>query len=112
MATPTSKTQDADNNDYASATDIEKQLQKLSSDIAALTKIVASFGTGKLDEASQQAKTIADDISQRSAAAATDIKDRLATAESDLENQIRRYPLASVGIAAGLGFVVALLSRR
>ncbi|HBF31217.1 hypothetical protein [Rhizobium sp.] len=112
MATTTPLKKDVDVNAYASATDVEKQLEKLSADIAALTKVVASFGSGKLDEASQQAKTFADDISQRSSAAASDIKDRLAAVESDLEGQIRRYPLASVGIAAGLGFIAALLSRR
>lgn len=112
MARVTPVTEEVEANDYATATDVEKQLAQLSADIAALTKIVASFGSGKLDEASQQAKTIAEEISQRSSAAASDIKERLAAAESDLEGQIRRYPLASVGIAAGVGFFLALLSRR
>ncbi len=103
---------DAEKPEYANATDVEKQLEKLSAEIAALTKIVASFGTGKLDEASQQAKTLADEVAQRSSAAAADIKDRLTTVESDLENHIRTHPLASVGIAAGLGFILAILSRR
>ncbi|MBB4952228.1 ElaB/YqjD/DUF883 family membrane-anchored ribosome-binding protein [Agrobacterium vitis] len=112
MAATTPLAKDADKNDYASSADVEKQLEKLSADIAALTKVIASFGTGKLDEAQQQAKSVAEDISQRSSAAATDIKDRLLAAESDLEGQIRRYPLAAVGIAAGFGFIAALLSSR
>lgn len=112
MATTPPISEDANTGDYASATDVEKQLAQLSADIAALTKVVASFGSGKLDEASQQAKMFAEDLSQRSSAAASDIKDRLAAAESDLEGRIRRNPLASVGIAAGVGFFLALLSRR
>lgn len=112
MAATAPLVKDTDTNDYASSTDVENQLEKLSAEIAALTKIVASFGTGKLDEAQQQAKSVADEISQRSAAAAADIKDRFMAAESDLEGQIRKYPLAAVGIAAGIGFIAALLSSR
>jgi ElaB/YqjD/DUF883 family membrane-anchored ribosome-binding protein len=112
MAASTPLIKDADKNDYANSADVEKQLEKLSADIAALTKIVASFSNGKIDEAQQQARSIAEEISQRSSAAAADIKDRLISAESDLEGQIRRNPLASVGIAAGIGFLAALLSSR
>lgn len=108
----TSQANEAEKIDYANSADVERQLEKLSAEISALTKIVASFGNGKLDEAQQQAKSIAEEISQRSSAAASDIKDRIVAAESDLEAQIRRNPLASVGIAAGIGFIAALLSSR
>lgn len=112
MAATTPQAKEAEKIDYANSADVEKQLEKLSADIAALTKVVASFSNGKLDEAQQQARTIAEEISQRSAAAAADIKERIITAESDLEGQIRRNPLAAVGIAAGVGFLAALLSSR
>jgi ElaB/YqjD/DUF883 family membrane-anchored ribosome-binding protein len=112
MATPAQLLKNGSKSEYAGSEDIEKQLEKLSADVANLTKALASFGNGKIDEATSQAKSMAADLSERSALAAADVKGRLVSAESDLEDQIRRYPLAALGIAAGAGFLAAILSRR
>ncbi|MGR6433024.1 DUF883 family protein [Rhizobium sp. PAMB 3174] len=98
--------------DYASAADIEEQLQKLSADVAALTKTMADFGNGKMDEAVKQARSLKDDMVERSAVVAADTKKRLVSAESDFEDQVRAHPLAAIGIAAGVGFLAALMSKR
>ena len=41
-----------------------------------------------------------------------EIRDRGFEALADLENQVRRHPLAALGIAAGVGLVVGLLLSR
>lgn len=112
MANPAQLIKNDSKANYAGVEDIEKQLEKLSADVAALTSALASFGNGKAGEVTDQAKRLADSLSERSAVAVADVKGRLVSAEGDLEDQIRRYPLAALGIAAGAGFLAALLSRR
>lgn len=85
----------------ATAADVEEQFERLRADIAALSQTLSDFGSGKLEE-----------IADRSAGLANDAKARLKTAEGDLEDRIRANPITSVGIAAGVGFLVALLTRR
>ena len=97
---------------YAGVEDIEKQLEKLSADVASLTSTLASYGNGKAGEVTDNAKRLAESLTERSAVAVSEAKGRLVSAEGDLEDQIRRYPLAALGIAAGAGFLAALLSRR
>lgn len=109
-ATPLQKAMDKmTGNDTAT---IEEQIAKLTADIAALTRTVAEYGSGKLETAAAEALTLKDNVAEKSAAAAQAAKDTLITAEGDLEEKIRTHPLAAVGIAAGLGFLFAVLSKR
>lgn len=114
--------------------DVEAQLAKLSGDIAALTKTVAAYGGAKASEAGEQARsmtgTVADQaramtdtlaeqarsmgaaLAERSSTAAGVARERLVTAEGRVEDGIRANPLAAVGVAAGVGFLAALLAKR
>lgn len=85
----------------ATAADVEEQFEKLRRDIAALTRTLGEFGSRKVDEAAD-----------RTAALAADARNRLKSVEGDFEDRIRANPLAAVGIAAGVGFLVALIARR
>ena len=109
-ATPLQKAMDKMTaNDTAS---IEDQIAKLSADIAALTRTVADYGSGKLEEAAAEARNLKDNVAEKSVAAAQVAKDTLLTAEGDLEDKIRAHPLAAIGIAAGIGFLAAIMSKR
>ena len=96
----------------ASAGDVQAELENLRRDIAALTQTVASFGTGKLKEASVRASQLGAEAAGVSAQYVESARDSLRSAEQDLEAQIRSKPLQAVAIAAGVGFLAALLSRR
>ncbi|MBW8319355.1 MAG: hypothetical protein K0M49_02925 [Arenimonas sp.] len=96
----------------ASAGDVQAELENLRRDIAALTQTVASFGTGKLKEASVRASQLGTEAADVSAQYVESARNSLRSAEQDLEAQIRAKPLQAVAIAAGVGFIAALLSRR
>ncbi len=96
----------------ASAGDVQAELENLRRDIAALTQTVASFGTGKLKEASIRASQLGSEAADVSAQNVESARDSLRSAEQDLQAQIRAKPLQAVAIAAGVGFLAALLSRR
>lgn len=103
---------EADNATSASAGDVQAELENLRRDIAALTQAVASFGTGKFKEASNRASQLGAEAADASVQYVESARSTLVSAEQDLEAQIRNKPLQAIAIAAGVGFVAALLTRR
>lgn len=100
------------NSDDATVQDVQAELERLRNDISALTQTLASFGNGKLKEAGDRASQLGADVAEASAQYVDTARNSLAVAEQDLEAHIRSRPLQSVAIAAGIGFVAALLTRR
>ncbi|NML76504.1 DUF883 family protein [Rhizobium sp. S-51] len=96
----------------ASASDVQAELENLRRDVAALTQALASFGNGKLKEAGNRATQLGADVADVSAQYVESARSSLATAEQDLEAHIRSRPLQSIAVAAGIGFLAAVLSRR
>lgn len=96
----------------ASSKDIEVQLEQLREDIAALAKTVAAVGNEKASEVKSKARRAAAEATDASYQIAEAAKNQALTWERDLEGQIRANPIQSVAIAAGVGFLFALLSRR
>lgn len=111
MAT-TSATKNNGSGNHAQMADIEEQLARLSEEMKALTGIVSDFGSGKIDTARAQASGIADELKSRSVSTINRASKTLTAAESDFEDQIRTNPLAAVGIAAGIGFLLAMVTKR
>lgn len=52
------------------------------------------------------------DIRDRAEEALRGARERLAGAGDDLEQQVRKHPVAALGIAAGIGLVLGLLLSR
>jgi len=100
------------NGTSASTKDIEVQLQQLREDIASLAKTVAAVGNVKATEVKGKAKQAANDAADASYHMVEAAREQALSWERDLERQIRTNPIQSVAIAAGVGFVFALLSRR
>jgi ElaB/YqjD/DUF883 family membrane-anchored ribosome-binding protein len=96
----------------ASTKDIELQLEQLREDIAALAKTVAAVGNEKASEVKGKARRAAAEATDASYQIAEAAKNQAISWERDLEDQIRANPIQSVAIAAGVGFLFALLSRR
>lgn len=96
----------------ASASEIEAQLEQLKRDIAGLTQALADFGSAKLNQAADKASELKENVSEASSEAISGMRSGLEQVQSDVENHIRAKPLQSVAIAAGLGFLFALFSRR
>ena len=92
--------------------DIETQLQQLREDIANLAKTVAAVGTEKASEVKGKARRAANDAADASLQMVEAAREQALSYERDLERQIRTNPIQSVAIAAGVGFLFALLTRR
>jgi ElaB/YqjD/DUF883 family membrane-anchored ribosome-binding protein len=88
-------------NSSATGNDIQAELETLRSDIAALTQTVASFGSGKIRQAGETSQQYIESA-----------RETLVNAEEDLEAYVRAKPFQSLAMAAGVGYVLALLSRR
>ena len=96
----------------ASSKDVEVQLQQLREDIASLAKTVAAVGNEKASEYKGKARRAANDAADASMQMVEAARSQALSLEKDLERQIRINPIQSVAIAAGDGFVFALLMRR
>ncbi|MGG7519281.1 DUF883 family protein [Allorhizobium undicola] len=96
----------------ASSAELEAQIEQLKRDIAALSRSLADLGSAKLNQAASKASQIKDDVTEASVEALNSARGTVSAMEQDLEARIREKPLQSVLIAAGLGFLFALFSRR
>jgi len=85
----------------ATSDDIQADLEALRRDIAALTQTVASFGSSKIRQAGETSQQYVDSA-----------RESIANVEDELEAYVHQRPFQSLAIAAGVGYVLALLTRR
>jgi len=95
-----------------SVEDLEAQITELRREIASLTKNIAAFGQAKADEYRSGIEGLASDAVHASLNALHSARDEAASLEESFEEHVRARPLQSIGIALGVGFLAALLTRR
>lgn len=95
-----------------SVEDLEDQITELRREIAALTKNIAAFGSAKVGDYRADIEGLAADAVSASLNAFNRAKDEAVSLEESFEEQVRARPLQSIGIAVGVGFLAALLTRR
>jgi ElaB/YqjD/DUF883 family membrane-anchored ribosome-binding protein len=88
--------------------DLEEEIRQLKADIEKLGKHLAETGEQGYGTARKAAAQGVEQLRVQGEAAI----DSLKTNARDLEEQVREKPVTSLAIAAGLGFLVGLLSRR
>jgi ElaB/YqjD/DUF883 family membrane-anchored ribosome-binding protein len=109
--------------DKATYERLEKDVTAVKNDIAALTDqitdVLNSFaGTAKkqarrgYDQARAGAETAMDDMSDRSSAMMGAAQEAASSIEETLEEVITNRPLATVGLALGIGFLIGAAWRR
>lgn len=96
----------------ATADDVRDQIAALQADMAALTRTVGDYGKARGDDAKASAVRKAEEIRARADVLRNDAEAQLRTGYAQAETAVRDNPAAAVGIAAGLGFLVGLLSAR
>ncbi|MCZ7854797.1 MULTISPECIES: DUF883 family protein [Agrobacterium] len=94
------------------AADVAAQLAQLREDLANLAKSVKALGVGASYELKAQAARVADDAISASSDMADTVRSEISTLNDNLTDQVQKNPLQSLGIAVGVGFVLALLTRR
>jgi ElaB/YqjD/DUF883 family membrane-anchored ribosome-binding protein len=109
--------------DKATYERLEKDVAAVKNDIAALTDQITdalnSFaGTAKKQarrgykEARANAESALDDVSERGSAMMEAAQDAAYSLEETLEDAITQRPLATVGLALGIGFLIGVTWRR
>ncbi len=83
------------------ASDVSRQLQIVRDDMAKLTSQVSSIAADK-------ARALASDVSHRVEGAAHSAR----ALRGELEREVGQYPLAALGIAAGVGYLLGRMSHR
>jgi len=109
--------------DKATYDRLEKDVAAVKNDISALTDqitdVLNSFaGTAKKQarrgykEARANVDSAVDDMSERGSAMMDAAQDAAYSIEESLEDVITQRPLATVGLALGLGFLIGAMWRR
>jgi ElaB/YqjD/DUF883 family membrane-anchored ribosome-binding protein len=102
---------------------LEKDVAAVKNDIAALTEEITGALNSFAGAAQKQARrgykqarsnvdSAVDDISQRGSAVMDAAQDAAVSIEETLEDVIAQRPLATVGVALGLGFLIGVTWRR
>jgi ElaB/YqjD/DUF883 family membrane-anchored ribosome-binding protein len=92
--------------------EIESQLKKLSGDIAALTKTIAGVGADTADTYRAKVGNFAHDAVEASQNVMESARKDFMSLEGDVVTRIRARPLQALGIAVGVGFLLAFATRR
>ena len=109
--------------DKATYERLEKDVANVKNDISALADQITDALNTLAGTASKQARrgyknaranvdSVVDDLSDRSSAMMGAAQDAAASVEETLENVITERPLATVGLALGLGFLIGVTWRR
>ena len=96
----------------ATPADVADQMEILRADISALTSTVSELAQLKGAELSQAAK---DQIAAAKKTAATQVdaaKDQALQLQDQANEFARNQPVAALGIAAGLGFLIGMMMTR
>jgi ElaB/YqjD/DUF883 family membrane-anchored ribosome-binding protein len=109
--------------DKATFERLEKDVAAVKDDISALTEQITEVLNTFAGTAGKQARrgykqaranvdAAVDDLSERGAAAMDTAQDMASSLEETLEDVITQRPLATVGLALGIGFLIGVTWRR
>ena len=108
-ASNTTATKQSDPSDAAA---IQEQLDAVRADISELTRIIGAYGQAQKEQLSASAHARAEKLKQDARDGLTEAELRARGAYDQAETAVRDNPAAALGIAAGLGFVLGLMSSR
>ena len=95
-----------------STVELQQQIAALKTDIAELTAAVGRYGRAQSEVLKSQARDGIRMVADRGASGVAAAGDFAGQKYSETEDYVRTHPAASVGIAAGVGFLVGLLTAR
>jgi ElaB/YqjD/DUF883 family membrane-anchored ribosome-binding protein len=91
---------------------LEDQVAQLQSDLKAIAATLAKLSNEKVSEVRDVAKSEMRHLQRQGQHVIDDVQDQAGAMEKQLKDTIREKPLTAVASAIGIGFVLALLSRR
>lgn len=113
MATAASgKTAKTGNGAKATPEDMEAEIARLREDIARLTEQLARTGEHGYAAARRAAGEGVEQLRVKGEAAVDALRSNVSDVERQVVDAVREKPLTALAIAAGVGYFLALLSRR
>lgn len=94
------------------ASDLEADVRQLKADLEKLTKQLAATGQQGYGTARRAASEGVEQLRVQGEAAMESLKSNARDLEEQVLANVREKPVTSLAIAAGVGFLFALLSRR
>lgn len=92
--------------------ELEADIQQLRDDIAKLTRQFAAIGEQTYGTAKRAAAESVEQLRAQGEATIETLKANARDIEDQLAASVREKPVTSLAIAAGVGFIFALLARR
>ncbi|PSJ63421.1 DUF883 family protein [Kumtagia ephedrae] len=96
----------------AARPDLEADIRQLRQDIAKLAEQLTKTGQHSYGTARRAAAEGAEQLRAQGEAAIQNLKSNARDLEDQLTTTVREKPITSLAIAAGVGYLLALLSRR
>ncbi|MBL8584929.1 MAG: DUF883 domain-containing protein [Rhizobiaceae bacterium] len=93
-------------------TDLEADIQRLREDLSTLTKQLAAMGGHSYGTAKRAAAEGVEQLRAQGEATIQNLKSNARDLEDQISASVREKPVTSLAIAAGVGFIFALLARR
>ncbi|WP_375452499.1 YqjD family protein [uncultured Devosia sp.] len=91
---------------------LEDQIAQLQTDLKAIASTLTKLTNSKVAEVRDVATSEARHLQRQGQSVIEDVQDQAGALEQQLKDTIREKPLTAVASAIGIGFVLALLSRR
>lgn len=101
----TTKTSNGSKSSNVTVDDLSDQITVLKNDIAALTNTLGAYSKAKTSDATKSAKQTVDELT-------TAGREKALETQAQAEDFIRTQPATALGIAAGVGFLVGLVTAR
>lgn len=109
--------------DKATYDRLEKDIETVKNDMSALGEQISEALTALAGSARKKARrgykraranvdSVMSDVGERGSAALEAAQDAAATLEDTLEDAIHQRPIAAIGLAVGLGFLIGVTWRR
>ncbi|WP_319529913.1 DUF883 C-terminal domain-containing protein [uncultured Cohaesibacter sp.] len=114
MAVANKSTQTSANTKTANTSDaaINEQIDQLREDIAGISKLLAKRGSEDVIRFQDRTKANLQAVAEKATDVLGEANKEVGRAEARMMLEIRKKPLAAVGIAAGVGLLIGLMSRK
>ncbi len=112
MASVSSKARKAVDDVTESNPDLQAQVAALKDDIANITATLAKIGKNSAKDAKRSAASSFESAKLRGEETFEDLRSQARELEDQLAEAVRENPLTTIAVAAGVGFLLALIARR
>ncbi|MFD1199635.1 YqjD family protein [Brucella gallinifaecis] len=92
--------------------DLQAQVEQLKEDIAAIAATLGNLGSQSVRDAKRTAKETYKNAFVQGEDVVDDLKNKAQDIEAQLTQAVRERPITSIATALGVGYLLALLSRR